>query len=103
MFSLGDTITCINDSRLGPDLLACPLRMGMDYRVQAMKLCKCGQVYVDIGLSLSSDHYDVVCDACSRRFNDGIWWFDANRFAKKRTTQATARKAKPAYQGGNLN
>jgi hypothetical protein len=82
MISPGDILICINNYQLMADLLAVPLKIGGEYKVDAVRLCPCGVIYVDIGLSISQK-YDIVCDACSRRFNDGIWWFDAKRFQKK--------------------
>ncbi|HLI93230.1 MAG TPA: hypothetical protein VKU83_06460 [Puia sp.] len=83
MITVGDILICTNNGQLQPDLLACPLILTREYEVIAMKRCRCGVVYVDIGLSLSAEKFDIVCDACARRFNDGIWWFDVKRFKKK--------------------
>jgi len=83
MITVGDILICINNSQLPPDLLSCPLMLHREYEVMGMKKCRCGQVYIDIGLSISAQKYDIVCDACQRRFNDGIWWFDIKRFKKK--------------------
>jgi hypothetical protein len=79
MFSLSDTIICVNNSPLDSDLLACPLVLGQSYEVMGLKKCRCGVVYVDIGLSLSIDNYHVKC-ACGKRYIDGTWWFSAARF-----------------------
>ena len=83
MITVGDTLICVNNNSLMPDLLSCPLKLKGEYKAMAIRQCPCGVVYVDIGLSISAQKYDIVCDTCTRRFNDGIWWFDANRFQKK--------------------
>jgi len=82
MISLGDTIICVDVRSHPADLLAIPLKEGQEYQCLGMKQCKCGAKFVDIGLSVSSNKYDVVCN-CQRRFNDGIWWFAIERFKKK--------------------
>lgn len=82
MFSLGDTITCIDTRSHPADLLAIPLRQGQEYQCMGLRQCKCGAQFVDIGLSITSNKYDIVCN-CQNRFNDGIWWFAVERFAKK--------------------
>ena len=87
MISLGDTIICVNTSAHKDDQLAIPLRSGQEYQCLGMKQCKCGAKFVDIGLSVSSSRYDIVCN-CQNRFNDGIWWFAIERFIKKPNARA---------------
>lgn len=82
MFSLSDTITCIDNSRLPRDLLACPLTVGQDYEVLGLKKCRCGEVFVDVGLALTTDKYEIMCH-CRRKVGTGTWWFDAKRFSVK--------------------
>jgi hypothetical protein len=97
MISPGDILICINNYQLMADLLAVPMRIGGEYKVDAVRQCPCGVIYVDIGLSISQK-YDIVCDACSRRFNDGIWWFDAKRFRKKPDAAQERKEANEAFK-----
>jgi hypothetical protein len=81
LYSLSDTVICVNNSRLPTDLLACPLVIGQEYDILGLKKCRCGKVFVDIGLALTVDKFDIVC-RCKRRLNDGTWWFDGDRFER---------------------
>lgn len=97
MFSLSDLVICVNNTRLATDLLACPLILGQEYEVLGLKKCRCGEVFVDIGLALTSDKYDIVC-TCKRRVNEGTWWFDAKRFELKRAAEWKAVKEVVVYK-----
>ena len=97
MFSLSDKIVCVNNSNLPDDILACPLILGVKYEVCGLKRCPCGHIFVDVGLSIARERYDVVC-ACKRRMQDGTWWFDAKRFEFKRAAEWKAVKEVVVYK-----
>jgi len=83
MFSLGDIIICVDVRQHPADLLALPLKKDQEYECLGLKKCtRCGAQFVDIGLSVSSSRFDIVCN-CQNRFNDGIWWFSCGRFRRK--------------------
>lgn len=79
MIQLGQTILCVNNRTLRTDILRCPLRIGTDYRVQGLRQCRCGAIFVDVGISLDRERFQVVC-GCQAVYDDGIWWFDVKRF-----------------------
>ena len=79
MIQLGQTILCINNHTLRTDILRCPLVMGMEYSVHGLRQCRCGAIFVDVGITLDRERYDVVC-RCGRLYDDGTWWFDVKRF-----------------------
>jgi hypothetical protein len=79
MIQLGQTILCINNRTLRTDILCCPLLIGSDYRVQALRQCRCGAIFVDVGISLDRERFQVIC-GCQVVYDDGIWWFDVKRF-----------------------
>jgi hypothetical protein len=79
MISLSQLILCVNNVTLRTDILRCPLTLGTEYRVQGLKRCHCGAIFVDVGITLDRARYDVVC-RCGRLYDDGTWWFDVKRF-----------------------
>jgi hypothetical protein len=79
MITLGQTILCINNRTLRTDILRCPLVMGTEYRVQGLRQCRCGAIFVDVGISLDRERFQVVC-GCQAVYDDGTWWFDVKRF-----------------------
>jgi hypothetical protein len=79
MIQLRDTIICIHDQRLKKDRLGCPLIKGESYQVLGLKACFCGDVFVDVGLILDPNRFEISC-GCRRIVGGGIWWFDARRF-----------------------
>jgi hypothetical protein len=83
MFSIYDVLICINNTSRPGDQLGCPLVLNQEYNIRSLKKCKCGQVFVDIGLALNTDEYNTGCIYCRERFYDNVWWFDHKRFKKK--------------------
>jgi hypothetical protein len=79
MISLSQLILCVNNRTLKTDILRCPLTRGTEYRVQGLKRCRCGAIFVDVGITLDRVRFQVVC-GCGRLYDDGTWWFDVKRF-----------------------
>jgi|GEM_PF-5748063 hypothetical protein len=86
----GDTAICIDNSPVnGAD--GNPLRKGSEYMIQAITKCKCGGTFFNVGISSSSffTKTGTTFTCCGEETSDGIWWFAARRFTKKKTLQAT--------------
>lgn len=82
MFSLGDTVICIVAANHRADEIPMPLVLHKAYQVAGLRACqRCGAIFVDVGIPLNPDQYDIVCN-CQNRFNDGIWWLSDKRFQK---------------------
>ena len=79
MIQLGQTILCVNNRTLRTDILRCPLLIGTEYRAQGLRQCRCGAIFVDVGISLDRERFQVVC-GCQTVYDDGTWWFDVKRF-----------------------
>lgn len=82
MFPLGDTVICIIAGQHRADEIPVPIGLHKVYNVEGLKKCPgCGAHFVDVGLTLNPDQFDIVCN-CGFRFNDGIWWLSDRRFKK---------------------
>jgi hypothetical protein len=79
MIQLSLIVICVNNVTLRTDILRCPLMLWTEYRVEGLKRCACGAIFVDVGITVDRERYDVVCQ-CGRIYNDGTWWFDVRRF-----------------------
>lgn len=80
MISPGDTVICINASHHIADQISVPVKAGQQYMVQGLKTCRCGAIFLNVGLPLTVG-YDIVCN-CQRRHSDGIWWLSDMRFKR---------------------
>ena len=79
MITLGQTILCVNNHTLRTDILRCPLRIGAEYRAQGLRQCRCGAIFVDVGIFLDRERFEIIC-GCQAVYDDGTWWFDVKRF-----------------------
>lgn len=80
MISVGDTVVCVNAGHHVADQISVPVKAGQQYRVHGLKTCRCGSIFLNVGIPLAVG-YDVVCN-CQRRHNEGIWWLSDMRFKK---------------------
>lgn len=86
----GDIAICINTGRISslnnPKSKLPALRLHAEYLVNKVTTCECGNVTLDVGLSLSpgSKGTGCQCGATKSPFT-GIHWASAVRFKKKDT------------------
>jgi hypothetical protein len=97
---LSQLILCVNNVTLRTDILRCPLTLGTEYRVQGLKRCACGAIFVDVGITLDRERFEVVC-ACRRVYDDGTWWFDVKRFRPAEADVLLWEKEKIAFIARN--
>jgi len=86
----GDIAICINAGRLFDNSvkgILPPLRLNSQYMVQAIKVCECGCVSLDVGLANTGQlGTRCGCGAVSTP-GTGIHWANAERFIKKKTRE----------------
>jgi len=74
------------------------LRLNAEYIVNAVRICECGGVTLDVGLNSNSNKGTTcICGALSRP-GTGIHWCAAQRFAKKRTREEIKEEIAEAVQ-----
>ena len=89
-WKVGDVAICIKVGRIEgyahDDKSDYPnLRLNAEYIVNAVRICECGSVTLDVGLNSNSNKGTTcTCGALSRP-GTGIHWCAAQRFVKKRT------------------
>jgi hypothetical protein len=86
----GDIGICVNAGRLDDNSIKGilpPLRLNAQYVVQAIKVCECGCISLDVGLVNTGQlGTRCGCGAVSSP-NTGIHWANATRFTKKKTRE----------------
>lgn len=92
-WKIGDIAICVNDKTLDkrPGVNP-PLRLNAEYIIQGVKICPCGHVTLDIGISGRPSDYR--CSKCSREvLNEPIWWCASSRFTKKKSKEEQMEEA----------
>lgn len=80
----GDMAMCIKVDGFSPSQTRVPpLRLNVEYVVNKVMVCECGNVRLDVGIS-SPTGSECGCGATTSP-KSGIWWCAQERFAKKNT------------------
>lgn len=95
----GDTAICVNVGTFpgqSPGNLPA-LRLNAEYNVNAIKVCECGEINLDVGLPLNDDSGGVKC-TCGARSSPttGIWWCRSTRFVRKQSKEEVEKQLEEA-------
>lgn len=83
-WEIGDFAICINNSNMSPNGIPPPLKLSVEYTILDIKICKCGVVYLDVGISHVGEYLN--CNNCGIKIlNQSIWWCSSKRFIKRRS------------------
>lgn len=99
----GDIAICIKTGNLTNKPGNNPLlRLNAEYIIQNVKICECGDIDLDIGLS-SNDPRGILCQCGALTSpKTGIWWCSSARFVKKRTKSEINAELNEAVQTENF-
>lgn len=78
------------------------LRLNAEYIVNAIKVCECGDIELDVGLPLDSNSKGIQC-ICGARSSSKtrIWWCSSIRFVKKQTKEEVEKQLEEAVAQEN--
>lgn len=102
-WKIGDIAICVKVGPLVGQIGNSPaLRLNAEYLVNNIKMCECGDIDLDVGLSIDSYSKGTVC-ICGARSSSktGIWWCSSTRFVKKQTKEETEKQLEEAVANEN--
>jgi hypothetical protein len=100
----GDTAICVRVGALpGQAPGNSPaLRLNAEYNVNAVEVCGCGDIALDVGLPLGDDSKGTNC-TCGARTSPktGIWWCSSTRFVRKQSKEEVEKQLEEAVAQEN--
>lgn len=100
-WEVGDIAICIKVGSIIPGYRKNPsLRLYGEYLVNAINVCSCGNVSLDVGLPSEGKH--TRCSKCDNHYlGNGAHWCASARFVKKQTKEMVQMELNAAVEAEN--